>query len=260
MSKKGQLSVFLIAGIVVLLFAALFFWLVSSRYGNLEQSKDDFSNVRTLKDSVSSYVRSCLNDVSLEATYFIAKQGGYYELSSFSDSSLLLPYYWSGSDSFLISKETLEQQFSSYVNDGLFFCLRNFVPFKERGYSITGKKIDTKTTIDSQKIHVNLLFPIILGEDGTQSSSEKFSVVIDSRLGTIHDLIATFFEQQMKEKNALCLDCLALLASQNDLRIEVFNSEDTTILFRITDTTSTPPLVYKFLGNYSLPQSDISQT
>ena len=86
MQKRGQITIFLIVGVVIL-FTVIIFLLVYAKMQKqgLETSKESIVAISSPKIAVKNFVQSCLQKTSIEAIEFIGKRGGYYDLPPLSN-------------------------------------------------------------------------------------------------------------------------------------------------------------------------------
>ena len=132
MQKRGQVTVFIIVGIVVLATVLGILILNSSiskkTAGNqLEQIRDP------LTTPVYTYIQFCIYQTGKDAAIYVGEHGGYYELPVIADLKFYLPYYFYEEQNKMPSKVIVEQELSKYIVHELPFCLKNFELFQELG-------------------------------------------------------------------------------------------------------------------------------
>src|SRR3989344_6806667 len=161
MLKRGQITTFIIVGILVLVVTGLILFLSKSLIEDktaVEEEKTQQANV--LSDPIQHYIQSCLEKTGEDALIHIGQHGGYYELPDLSSSLLSVPYYFYDNQSYFLSKEELEFQYSQYINYQLFFCLRNFEAFEKQGYQIKQDEVNTTTRITTNQVLIEINFPV----------------------------------------------------------------------------------------------------
>ncbi len=246
MLKRGQVTIFIVVGLLIILLVAAIF-LVKAFFISSELKEIDPAPI--LSDSVKSYIESCIEKTGKSALAFVAQQGGYYELPALAE--LGLPYYLYGNKSRLLSKKELEQQISSYMNNELFFCIQNFIPFKKAGLDIEQKEIATVTKVFDEKVIFDVTLPVTIKQDALSKSIAYFSETAPSRLGVIHNATAEFMRIQVKDPGRICVSCLAALGIEKDLRTRMDLINDSVIRFTIIDETiPEEPFEYLFLNKY----------
>ena len=261
-SKRGQITIFIIVGILLLAGALTFLALKSDIItGGAKERAEQAQEASQLSASVQNYIQSCLENTGKDALIFIGEQGGYYDLPRLSDKSFLLPYYFYNNETSLISKEELEKQLSLYVENELFFCIRNFVVFEDQGFEIGQKEVKATTKVAKNKVFFNVNFPVEIKKGETAKSVEKFSVEVPSRLGIIYDVVGELLEEQREDPGSICVSCITRLAIENDLRIEIVPI-DNLMMFIITDEEvpiNNQPYEYQFLNKYLFEEVELEE-
>ena len=245
MNTKGQVTIFVIVGIIILAAIAT---ILAFRSSVIEEEVKDEEVAPILSTSIQEYVESCIQKSGEEGLLFIAQHGGYYELPTQSDPDLLLPYYLYENQSYTISKEELEKQLSLYLNDNLFFCIRNFAPFQKTGYEIKQEDVTSSAAILPERVVFDVAFPVTVTQDALSKQLIHFSRSIPSRIGIMHEVITTFMAEQEKDATALCVSCLVNPAIEADMRTEMTPVENDTI--RITIVDEKMPYEFIFLNQY----------
>ena len=158
-NQKGQVTIFIILGLIILIIGISFFLLKEDLIIdslNDEIDSDSFDQL----NNVNSFVEKCLQDSSKEALYHVFSQGGYYDLDQLTDDSkigtndssfgsFLLPIYYSEGGDFLPTLEKIEIEVGLATVDYFLVCIDNFGVFTEVGYNFT--------EVDSAKVEVKFL-------------------------------------------------------------------------------------------------------
>ena len=248
MFKRGQVSVFIILGILILLvFGSILFLVRTFQESPLEEQSTESV---FLTGTVENYIQSCVEDVSQDGIQFLGKNGGYYNLPLISNYSL--PYYFIENKSTVISPEELQTELAQYINHGLFFCLHNFEVFDEQGYDIVPGEINTNTRITNESVQIDIQFPVTIARDSYQTQLTYFTASLPSRIGLIHSLTTSYLQEQELVPSSLCLSCLSILASEHGLNIELIHLDED-MMYRVLDQKSTmnnKPYEFMFLTKY----------
>ena len=259
-AKRGQVTVFIIVGILILLVVGAVFILKPLLItGEIKAAKAQQENL--LGATVQNYIQSCLEKTGKEALIFIGQQGGYYKLPSLHNTVLLQPYYFYEDESHLLSKEELENQLSLYIDNELSFCIRNFVVFEEQGYDIQQEEVGTTTELGKEKVIFNVKFPVVVQKGEISKTIATFTTEVSSRLGTIYGLTEKFISKQAEDPNSICLSCITELSIENDVRIEMVPIDDL-MAFRIVDEKNLingQPYEFKFLNKYIFEEKGLEE-
>ncbi len=155
MQKRGQVTIFIVIGIVILFVSALSIYLYkSSSTKNFSANQEQTIQLESIKTNLQQVLEQCLEQRAAEGIYLVSIQGGIIypdkpEEMLITDNANI--QYASINDKILLSKENIEQQISKYITQTDLHC--DFSSFLKEGVQITEPKIEsTKTTINNKKI------------------------------------------------------------------------------------------------------------
>ena len=243
-NKNAQLTIFIIISILIVAVVVLFFTL----RGNLNLPGKPVSPETT---KIKNFVQTCLDD-SLESVVFkVGENGGYYFPPKVSTPVLEVPYYIKDNKNLMPPKENIENEISRGIARELIFCLEDFSLFPE--YEITkGKMTHPEVVIESERVLVEVNYPLTIQKDGSKSKIEDFSSEVPVRLGIVYDAVAEFVEEDLKTEG-LCISCLFDISEKNGFKSSYPNYDDNTYIFIIEDPQSklnNKEFVYVFANEY----------
>lgn len=224
MNKRGQLTVFIVVAIVIV--AGLLIYL-SVRPGFKVSVDPEVV-------PIYNFVQNCVDKSAEDAIYYIGQYGGYYIVPERS-SEEAIPYYFENGKSYLLSKVQLEFELSKAMNDLLFFCYQNFASFPD--FDIKQGEIESKVIIQKEKITFEAISPLSINKGELTISLESFTTEIPSNLLSIYEVASFIVEEQVKNKDAICVNCLSEISLEKEIYISFFdhpNDEDT-IIFELID-------------------------
>src|SRR3989339_92951 len=142
MKKRGQLTIFIIIGIVFLAIITLFFILNKDLIPLTNDA--DINNVFLFQEN-------CMNQIDVQTIFKISMQGGYYDIPK---QSILygIPYYGLNGKNIMPTKEEIEKEISKAVNNQLVSCTNNFTQFNN--LKITSQEIITKVEINDEQSEI----------------------------------------------------------------------------------------------------------
>jgi hypothetical protein len=221
--KKGQLTIFIIVGIVLIASIALFFIL----RGGIRQ---EF----TISESanVQSFILDCIDEVGNDIIEQIGEGGGYYFSSDKSTSSGLAIYY-SGNENYIPSREEIEEEISFFVEENLFFCTRNFVDFPQ--LDISQRNIEVRTSIKDEEIILDVDYFVSVSKGDNTDVLRDFEGKIYVRLGIIYDSIVRIVQSSRQD---ICLSCILDISLDNDLYVDMNDVSDNEVMFVVRDENS----------------------
>lgn len=237
MKKRGQVSVFMIVAIVLLIGGIVFFSLTRQEKTEMEpEIKIIEEQVPVEFDPIRKYATDCAYYVGVEGLKIIGKQGGYI---SFTDKSLnresftitnnptetdvvsfttysdlKIPYWWylksannckdscafaSKRPDLRQSDNSVEKQLERYVDMKFKQCLGNFEPFAEQGFKITEKgKVKSDVIIASNDVALVIQYPLSVQKGETTSSITQFVVNIPVNLEKLYELATKITNLEMQ--------------------------------------------------------------
>ncbi|MEM4268362.1 MAG: hypothetical protein QXK37_06055 [Candidatus Woesearchaeota archaeon] len=210
MRRRGQVTLFIIFG-VLLLFSALIIIYINSKVKPIQTSEKK-------QDEVQNYVEGCLKQVAEEGIIKAGLQGGYIDAalareisSGFTHNSLFIPYWFyqrpMGIDSSemptLFKKSdrdnSIQDQLERYTTEKLNECLREFAAIKERGIEVNEKGMPkTKVSFTDSKVIVKLDYPIEIVKEDSVESRMEFSAEVPVRLKKIYELAKEIKDYETK--------------------------------------------------------------
>lgn len=172
--KRGQVTLFIIIGIVLLLAIVLIIVLRSESIREAISPERIFPTETT---RITNFIDSCIEDTADQALNLLGAQGGYVYLPpeisnnplAHLDHGLKVPYWQYVQRSYIPDIGLMEGQLSRYLNQNLKNCLQNLEPFQAE-YDIVEKgPILTETEIADETVIFNVEYPIdIINKEGSK--------------------------------------------------------------------------------------------
>ena len=207
MNKKSQVTLFIIIGIVILLTAAIFYFIRESRiYVEPELIEPELMPIK-------NYIETCIELTAEDAIGILGLQGGYidipkeindekYAYIKIDDTGFFkIPFWYYNGLSRIPSVNLMETQISDYVTKNIGECIREFIAF-ENEFDITEiKKLKTKTSIGENNVLVEVDYPIRIKDKGKGKVSyvREFSSEVFVKLKQAYDLGVKIMQQENKD-------------------------------------------------------------
>ncbi len=250
MFKKGQFTLFIIAGVILLICLIFLLFSLNSEDIFWQDSVKEIAIDKEVKN-IDLFIRNCISSVSEEALYYIGEQGGYFDLPEKS-SDLGVPYYFIRTRSYLPSKQTIENELSKYIDMKLFFCIRNFRDFPQ--FLIEQGKINSETKIFPNYLLVNLNYPLVLKKGEKEYRLEYFNgIKVPVKIGKVYNVADQIIKDHINYNGDICLTCLSELAETNNVSINMLDYGLDEVLFVIKDFNyqmNTIPYKFIFANKY----------
>ncbi|MEM4254011.1 MAG: hypothetical protein QXR48_01335 [Candidatus Woesearchaeota archaeon] len=188
MTKKGQLTIFIIIGLVLLVAVGVFIYLTQQKAVRpLEAAEIKVAEVAVEVQPLQEFITQCLYVTARQGLEMIGERGGYIDpqqkhnpfdstegsaVQFAPGSKLKVPYWWHMSSknncrsecefkSERPSLEEIENQMNNYIKKQLPNCIGDFEKFKEQAFTITpAGEIKPTTQITKRNVVVRLEYPL----------------------------------------------------------------------------------------------------
>ena len=275
MANKGQVTVFVILGVIILIVGIFFIIFKESIViGDLEEQKSDTIDQLSSIDQLSNinlFVEKCLIKSSEEALHLVLSQGGYYDhddLNStlnffFMENNLIVPVYYSSEGPSLPTVDWIKKELGYSIRDHFKECIFNFDTFKSIGYAFSEPPLQIGVEFLEQDIDVLLNYPVVISFKDKQVTLQDFNVVIPLDFLTKYNQISNIINENYNLFNNQ-FDMLGwtYLAHQNNYSFDYLQGGDfgskVIISLGYDFVENEDPLVYNFGLQYNWSDSDNS--
>lgn len=221
MRKRGQVSVFVVVGIVLLLLVASY---LAYRFIVLEdlfeQRKQDIARLPSQFQPVASYLDACVQNIALDALAVVGAQGGYLDvpvdpiptspfapvpraLDVLPTGELKVPLWFreAGNGIYELNvpqKEEVEASIASYVNENFPRCMDNLTTFFNEGYTLLGlgNEVETRVNMQPEFVDVYVEFPITLSVDNVEFTLTEYLGRVETQFGEMYDAAVEILENE----------------------------------------------------------------
>jgi hypothetical protein len=246
--KKGQVTIFIIIGIIILFVTAgVIFLTKNDVISDLTTDQPNIASVATEFQPVQEYTQNCLEQIGERGLLILGKQGGYiypdlvgqYSVTNPTDSDGLnleptkVPYWHYNIEPNSATKISLtslqpalkgdemsiESQLGRYVNENIAICVDDYAVFSSQGYTFEIKGTRSSTvTVTENSVNFILNYPIEVSLGGSSTSMDTYFVKVPLNLKHYYE-IANEITQSQKD--------YSFLESQSLDLIQSFSSVDT---------------------------------
>lgn len=226
--RKGQVTIFVILAIVVLLIGGFFIYLNSTK--KISVTPPERTTVSDQFKPVQLLVEDCMESVAREAVEKLGKHGGYIDpydaylsgrlfyvnnedqtesdlayLSEDEDKAIAFWYYsydMSGCDNCMMMSQApyvdeMERQISIYVSENIYLCINDFETFKNQGYDIqTDDTMLVKTTLREEDILIESIYNINVTYKNSKESIDKYLATVDIPLIKYYEMALNITSQE----------------------------------------------------------------
>lgn len=225
MNKRGQVTVFMIIGILVVAGVVLFFLLGGDA--------NDDNQVPSEAEEINDFVKGCLEEAVIDSIYLNSLRGGYYDVpnNSIDLETFSIPMYFDEGVSNLPSKKTLEEELSKSIESEIQNCL-NFETFEEKGYNFSipeDPKIETEIREGRVSANMDYLIDIKKGEFTTQIDSFEETANFDylEKYNTVRE----FIDLQKTDPEYVFVTQLEEMGNERGFNSEMMGAENSSYIF-----------------------------
>ncbi len=239
---RGQITVFIILGIVLLLGVSTVVYFTSQQVSFREGIVVDKE-----AQPVYDYVASCISTITEEGVTRQGLQGGYVNipqdiertppsyLPMDSRNTIKVPLWYFENEARVPTLAQMESDLSGFVQENLLGCLDNFKAFQ---YPVVANATPIVSTAIGDKVTVKVDYPVDIQRPERTVSVTQFVSSVDVRLKEAYDLAVR--TMQKEDDNAwfenLTID---LMAGDSDIPMDSLEFDCSPKKWRLTDIRDT---------------------
>jgi hypothetical protein len=203
MIKRGQLTIFIILGLVLVTVIGLFLVF------NNNTSNNQLESYAPEIQDVTNFIDGCVQDAAKDAALAISENGGHYPISN--DIAFLdIPYYFKDDTNKLPTKEFVGQSIGNHITDNVDYCLNNFNSLST--YNVVPQEKSFSVSIGDNELFIDYIYKATISKDGRSYNVERFATTIPTRLGLIYNS-ASYLVDEFENTQATCVSCVYGLSS-----------------------------------------------
>ena len=241
MNKKGQLTVFIILGVIVILLVGLLLYTtrqsetVSKEELDVQRAVEQLpSNVRVVRD----HVQSCVQDTAERSVFYFGMVGaeitpdpwpGYYQY----DTTFKVPYYYVKGKSYSPSLVEVQRILGEYLNQYIGKCFA-FDQFS--GMQIRAGKPKTTVEVDPVKVNYKSIIPVTVQlKDGSSLEIEpQYFAHSEVRMQEIVAVANEIVKREVQNDLLIHWDYMSDVV-KTGLEVTAYPEKDETIVYKIVD-------------------------
>ncbi|MEM0465781.1 MAG: hypothetical protein QXW97_03740 [Candidatus Pacearchaeota archaeon] len=224
-NKKSQITIFIIISIFIIVIALVLFFI---KFNNEKKG-----NIPNAIMPIQTFAEECIKETGEQALFNIGWSGGYISPPINSSTINGIPYYYDKGLYLIPSKERIENEISSYINDMLVYCYYNLQNLSN--YQIKQGYIETFTTIENDNVIIKVNSPLVITFKSKIYKLKNFNTKIPVRLGKIYEFAKNITLENSINEEKVCLSCINEKANDMNFYVEITNYDDETIIFTLID-------------------------
>ncbi len=241
MNKKGQVTLFVIIAIVIVVLGFSFFMFKDKLF--LKSS-----NIHT--EEVSTFVQNCIEKSLPIVINEIAESGGYFFSPKYSTESGT-PYYYFNNYDLSPSLEQIESELSENLEVLVSLCAEGSQNFTDLKVEFEEANVFSK--IEDNKILFSVEYPVnITKEENTYFLKDFGTFEQNTEFKKFYDISQKII-LSIQQENSLCMSCFSNFALENDLSINIENPYNQTFIFSLQERNNLQnkfQLKFKFAIEY----------
>jgi hypothetical protein len=204
-SKKGQVTIFIVLGLVILISAILIIVLRSEIISIVDEITP------TSKGKVETFISSCIEDIANEALELIGLQSGYLNVPPqiLQDGSqhlklspvIVVPYWAYGPNLNIIPLSKIKEDLDRHIEQNLRGCLLDSESFQETYDLVEKSDITSDTNIAASKIIYKVNWNVEIRDKSGEVISEVIEHLAESpvKLRRLHETATKLIEEEMRQ-------------------------------------------------------------
>lgn len=238
MGEKGQISLFVIIGLVLLIAAVLVFFLMNKGPMNI------FNPAPSQESKmIESAVDNCLRRAAPDAIIPFFKQGFFYEIPEAKEDYsyevptelISLPYitkhatapYFKQTTSLVVDEETFQNNYALFVRDGVKECFENAtLP----GVEFNAGEPSVSAQIGTMSV-ITLDYPITIITAEKTEEIRDFSLDLEYDMKTKYEFVRSFVENE--EQQFISIEKLGTNAYEQNYTFEMINIDEDDVAYRL---------------------------
>lgn len=192
-SKKGQITIFIVIGIILLVSISVILWVNNQKTQTTSSELDKKINYNV--EGFQTYVESCIKQETEPAIKVLGLNGGTldqlnsYKMYDGKRFKYLCTQGQTNKDckNVILTRQDLEIELEEYLEKKLKECI-DLEVFKKRGYRITSQNTQVDVKITTRSVLVNLNYPVTFEKNNEKTYFNEFILDLDNPLSQLYEL------------------------------------------------------------------------
>lgn len=180
MQKEGQLSAFIVLGIMLLLVVGILFYVSIMLKREKQQPKE--------VASVETFVKQCVSTAAGQGLFTIGRQGGYITLPSevLTQSYSTMGFGYSHSQNTLPGLNNIKAELEQYITDELTSCLTGL---QSMDYDIrVGSDVHSYVVFADNDVQITSTVPINVASGKSSTTLDSFASTVPVRFKRVYEV------------------------------------------------------------------------
>lgn len=238
LKKRGQITVFIILGIVLLIIFGFLYYLksegVTKRLGG-ETITGGFQ-------SMENFISSCVEKSAAEAGFYISEHAGYHyipdEYVDFYGVKITNAFDYTGSEKvLLLPLNQIEENYARKVEENIVDCVDDFKIFKDMKFNVEYGSPSVTINIQQDFSLVKTNFLVTASAGDTIKDFDEFpNVEVPLRIGRFYDIASYLVNEALLHPEAIHVSYLEKLRTEENINYHVPVIGSSLVYFLIDNT------------------------
>ena len=247
MKKGGQISVFIIIGMVIVAGIG-----IATLFLNRPLANDP--SIQPVSSLVNNYMQECIEKTTEDGIRYVSSQGGYFDIPepNAEYGFFKVPYYFNLGKTNIPSKNDIGKEIIRFMKQEIPKCNEDIPYFESQGYALKFGVLDIDVELGKQII-IDVDYPITITKENKSVVIKRFENTLDFNFDRVYKFINEIATEQKKDPDFVPIGYISLLAKKNDFKFDLIYTENTNVIYSLLfpnafgkDTT----LMYNFGGRY----------
>jgi hypothetical protein len=180
---------------------------------------------------IKSYIKNCLDLSAMKGIRYYGIQS--IDLKDvFNNLTFIsIPYIYYMGENRLPTIDNIEKTLTTYIDSYFDECIQNFSVFKEIGFDIEESKNNISSQITSEKIVINMKYPLSVNKDNIVHNLLEFRSEIELNMNKVYNALSEFLTEQDENPDYIPIGYIGVLSSLENINIEMINFPEDTVLY-----------------------------
>ncbi|MBI2145889.1 hypothetical protein HYU22_00940 [Candidatus Woesearchaeota archaeon] len=254
MDKKGQITIFIIVGILIVATIGITLVLKNTALTTQLTAQQKTS----AENPLQNFVEGCLRKSTIDGLYETLGKGGYHSFPittkvfdfTIDQQEFQLPYYFQEGTSTLPPIEEVATAVGEAATPFFVECIDHFSQFPQTITIKDTPRIQVQFTERATKVFAD--YPLEIMTDAKRTSMDTFAATIPFDFRKKHAAVSDFLAQQEQAPDYFAMGKLSSVAAENnfDAFFNTFNESKVVVDLVFREPLKSDPLIYSFTLGY----------